>query len=229
MHFSSFLGVPLLQILGLPDERIPGVWSTISFSGAFILIFILLIPDIKDRHFVRDRSTRTEAFLWAIVGIFMAFFAQYIAALIEMKLFGIEPGSENTEVIVEFAKVVPTFIIVVAIIGPILEEIIFRKIIFGSLYKRFNFWVAAIISAIIFSVVHMEFEHTLLYAAVGFTFAFLYVKTKRILVPIVAHVAMNSFVVLIHVVFRERIQELIEILEQSEQFIGGLLTCVFHL
>lgn len=66
----------------------------------------------------------------------MALLSQGLAATIEMELFGIDPGSENTQGIMNMARAVPIFIVLPAILAPILEEIIFRKIIFGSLYKK---------------------------------------------------------------------------------------------
>ncbi|MCG3057195.1 CPBP family intramembrane metalloprotease, partial [Escherichia coli] len=76
--------------------------------------------------------------------------AQSVAAMIEMNLLGIEPGSENTEMILNLVKVTPLLIVVTSVIGPILEEIIFRKIIFGSLYRKYNFFISAFISSLIF-------------------------------------------------------------------------------
>jgi membrane protease YdiL (CAAX protease family) len=38
--------------------------------------------------------------------------------------------------------------------------------------------------------------HILVYASIGYVFAFLYVKTKRIIVPIIVHMAMNTIVVI---------------------------------
>ncbi len=65
----------------------------------------------------------------------------------------------------------------------------------------------------------MELAHLLLYSAMGFTFAFLYVKTKRILVPIFAHVSMNTAVALVQIYQQE-----IEIfLKNTQAFIGGFL------
>ncbi|MBU8908557.1 CPBP family intramembrane glutamic endopeptidase [Desertibacillus haloalkaliphilus] len=221
VQLSAIVGAPLLLLLDVPREQIPGVWSLISFTIGLIIVVFLLRPEITNRHLDRNRSSRSQAILWSILGIFMAFAAQYAAAVIEMILFGIEPGSENTEVIVEFAKVTPMFIIVIAVIGPILEEIVFRMVIFGALYKRFNFWIAVLGSSILFAVVHMDFTHLLVYTAMGFVFAYLYVKTKRIIVPIIAHVAINSFVVLVQVVFGERLAELQDQLEQIQSFIGG--------
>ncbi len=215
----------LLRNMGVSQDRIPGIWSMISFSIGLTIVLLLLIPDMRNRHLTRDRSSRGEAIRWSIIGVFMVFAAQYIAAFLEMTLFGIEPGSENTETIVEFARAVPSFIIVISVLGPILEEIIFRLVIFGALYKRFNFWIAGFVSSLIFAAVHFDFTHLLIYTAMGFVFAFLYVKTKRILVPIVAHVALNLFVALVNVVFYDDLMNLQRQLEEMSMsmFIGGLL------
>ena len=80
-----------------------------------------------------------ESIYWGVAGIFLSFFAQTAAANIEY-LMGIELGSENTEQIVGLIKTAPLIIIVTSIIGPILEEIVFRKVIFGALYHRWNFF-----------------------------------------------------------------------------------------
>lgn len=230
MQFSGVLGFPLLIKLGVGDTLEPkaaenmivAYWTIISFVAALPIVLYLLRIDMKDRHLDRSRSTRWEAFGWAVAGVFMAFTSQIIAANIEMHLFGIEPGSENTQNIMALVKSVPFLIIVVSVIGPILEEIIFRKIIFGSLHKKFNFFISGLLSSLVFAVVHMDFEHILLYTAMGFTFAFLYVKTKRIIVPICAHVAMNTFVVVMQTVFADDIERILKETENLRQmFIGG--------
>ena len=202
MHLSSIIGVPLLiffaKALGWaisPNSTVT-LWILISFTVAFIFILFILRKEmfqpIRDAHALPP----LESIFWGIVGIFLALFAQSAAASIEYAL-GIEMGSENTEQIVGLIQTTPLIIFVTSIIGPILEEIVFRKVIFGSLYKRLNFFFAGLISSLIFSIAHGEPEHLILYGAMGFTFAFLYVKTKRILVPIFTHVAMNTIVVVI--------------------------------
>jgi membrane protease YdiL (CAAX protease family) len=151
----------------------------------------------------------------------MALLAQGIASNIETNVFGVNPESENTQNIMRLVEVVPLLIAVVSIIGPILEEVVFRKIIFGSLYGRSNFFIAAIISSFIFALVHQDFSHLLVYMSMGLTFAFLYVKTSSILVPIFAHVSMNTFVVMMQYVFKDDIEKYIEQQEKLQQIFGG--------
>ncbi|WP_085993404.1 CPBP family intramembrane glutamic endopeptidase [Oceanobacillus senegalensis] len=169
-------------------------WSIISFLGALFIILWLLKPDMQMQQH-RDNSGG-QVILWSIIGFFMAYVVQVGAAMIEVKIFGIEAGSENTQNIIGISRAIPLFMIVPAIVAPILEEVIFRKIIFGRLYKRMNFFFAALLSALIFGAIHGELQHLLVYSSMGFVFAFLYVKTKRILTPIIVHAALNSMTVI---------------------------------
>ncbi len=157
---------------------------------------MLMKPDIEMSQ-TRDRRISGDVILWTFVGLFMAYFAQGIATMIEAKVLGIEIGSENTQSIMAITRTIPLFAIIPAVIAPILEEVIFRKIIFGSLYKRTNFFVAALLSALIFGIIHGEPEHILIYASMGFVFAYLYVKTKKIIVPILVHMTLNSISVIV--------------------------------
>lgn len=225
MQFSAYIGYPLLYESGIKagveparmEALVPGYWTVISFALATLIILLILRRSTYRNSIERQKPVplRTAA-IWSVLGVFMAFLAQYAAIIIET-LLGIKQGSDNTQNIIELVQGVPVVILAVAVFGPILEEIVFRKIIFGSLYNRIPFFFAALISSLLFSVAHAELEHTILYAAMGFTFAFLYVKTKRILVPIVAHVSMNTFVVLMQYVFADDIQEMIRKAEEMEK------------
>lgn len=217
MQLSGIIGGPLLYKAGVAEELILGYWTVISFTLATLIILIIIWRSTYRNAIERQAPvSAVSAVMWSILGVFMAFFAQILAVTIETQL-GVPQGSKNTQQIIELVQGLPLVILAVAILGPILEEIIFRKIIFGSLYNRMPFFFAALISSLVFSVAHRELEHTILYAAMGFTFAFLYVKTKRIIVPIVAHVSMNTLVVLMQYVLADEIEEIMRKAEQMEQ------------
>lgn len=229
MQLSSLVGLPIVALVGaamgkslkeMETLSIP-YWLVISFSLTLIIVLLILRKEKRMEDDLRGMASPASSAAWAIAGVFLALMAQSIAASIEQML-GIEMGSENTQDIINLIESFPVVILVSSIIGPILEEIVFRKIIFGSLHKKMNFFFAALISSVIFALAHMEPEHVILYSAMGFTFAFLYVKTKRIIVPIIAHVTMNTFVVLLQSVFREDIERMIREAEKIQSFIGGL-------
>jgi membrane protease YdiL (CAAX protease family) len=227
MQLSSLIGLPVLMFsfkyLEINQNLAIPFWLLASFTIALMIILFLLRKEMNAaRSFNENGSSFNQSAVWAISGIFLALFAQYAAAIVESFL-GVKIGSENTENILTIIETFPLAMIVTSIVGPILEEIVFRKIIFGSLNKRFNFFIAALISSVIFAAAHMEFQHILLYSAMGFTFAFLYVKTKRIIVPIFAHVTMNTLVVLLQTVYKDDIERLRREAEAVQNFIGGFL------
>ncbi|MFV9834425.1 CPBP family intramembrane glutamic endopeptidase [Bacillus stercoris] len=228
MQFSALIAIPLLFKFGYAggqptDENMlhaQGLWSVISFIACLVVVLLILRTVPKETLRNGQKDSIGLSILWAIAGFFIALFSQGVAGSIEYYVFGIGRESENTQAILDVIQAVPLMIIVSSIIGPILEEIIFRKIIFGALYEKTNFFFAGLISSVIFGIVHADLKHLLLYTAMGFTFAFLYERTKRIWVPIFAHLMMNTFVVIMQL---EPVQKYLE--QQSTQMqliIGGL-------
>ncbi|MBH0231539.1 CPBP family intramembrane metalloprotease [Halobacillus yeomjeoni] len=220
-QLSAIIGVPLMKLTGLSNSDAIAIWSVASFTVATLIILRLLKPEMKSASTRNDRSSAGGVVVWSIIGVFLALFAQGIAATIESKLLGIPPGSENTMNLMEIARESPLFILLPVVFAPITEEIIFRKVIFGSIYERTNFWVAVLVSALVFGAFHFDFKHMLVYFSMGVVFAFLYVKTKRIITPIIAHMAMNSFVVVTQYFVDE--EDIRRMQEQFETiFIGGI-------
>ncbi|UOQ84316.1 CPBP family intramembrane glutamic endopeptidase [Gracilibacillus salinarum] len=194
MQFSIFLALPFRDLI-TDMETFSTWWSVITFALALVVSFIILKGEMKE-FFDLEHKRIGNIILWSILGFFLVMIGQYASILIETFVFGIKPGSENTMDLMNVARQMPIFIIIISVLGPILEELVFRKAIFGSLYKKMNFFFAAIISGLIFAAVHMDFSHLLTYTAIGMIFAFLYVETKRIIVPIIAHMSINTFAVI---------------------------------
>lgn len=192
----------LLQSISAPTKqeqliKLSAWWNTISFAIAFIVSFLLIQRNKQFWDvFKGEKASLGLSIVWGIIGFFLVFIGQSIGAIIEMSL-GIEAGSENTAVIMDITKVAPIMIVTVVFLGPVLEELVFRRVIFGSIIQNYNFWIASIISAIVFAAIHMDFTHILLYTICGMIFAFLYYKTKRLITSIIAHVLLNGFVTIV--------------------------------
>nr|WP_316045901.1 CPBP family intramembrane glutamic endopeptidase [Planococcus glaciei] len=99
--------------------------------------------------------------------------------------------------------------------GPVLEELVFRRVVFGSLNQTTNFFLATAVSALVFAAVHLEFSHLLIYFSTGLVLAFLYQKTKRIITPIIAHVMLNGFVMIAQLNM-EKLENFLKQLEQMQ-------------
>ncbi|WP_075620373.1 CPBP family intramembrane glutamic endopeptidase [Paenisporosarcina indica] len=205
MQLSGYLFAPLLleffmqQGIKVSQAELlaSGWWIFISMLIATIITLVLVQ---KDKSFFTNlkgkKSSIGASIGWGFLGFFMVLIGQSLAAVIEGAL-GVDPGSENTAVFVKISAAAPVAILSIAIFAPILEELIFRRVIFGSLVQKTNFFIAGFVSAVVFAIIHFDFTHILLYAVSGFIFAFLYYKTKRILTSIISHMLLNGFVVLI--------------------------------
>ncbi|RCW63127.1 hypothetical protein DFR57_1192 [Saliterribacillus persicus] len=221
MQLSSYILLPIIYFFEVDRTMLAVSWSVFSFTAALLVTMYLLRDEVKSVWFARDKKIGS-ILLWSLVGIFLVYFAQIIAILIETFLLGIKPGSQNTLDLMNVARAAPIFIIIISVLGPILEEVVFRKIIFGSIYKRTNFFIAAIASALVFAAVHNDFSHLLTYTLIGIVFAFLYVHTKRIIVPIIAHMAINTYAVIGQLSMDpEEIEKMLDQLEQLQFILIG--------
>jgi uncharacterized protein len=196
------LGRFIFDSIDAPTEEakldiLNGYWATGAFAVALILILLVIA---RDKNFWNVYSYRAYGpwgiIGWGIVGFFMVYFGQILGSYVEIA-FGIEPGSDNTSSLGALMKATPIMILAVAVLGPILEELVFRRVIFGTLIQKYNFWISAIVSGVVFAAIHLEFEHILLYTICGLVFAYLYHKTKSIWTSIIAHVLLNTFVTIV--------------------------------
>lgn len=162
-----------------------------------------------------------------LVGIFTSIFsfpivmAPYLLGYFITFLLGGTETSANQEAIdsMLFGKYGAILIVFVAIIGPIVEELVFRKGLHSLLFpkkKRFGwkmlraFIVACIfgsihvVSAVLLSLLSLDFSGMLghliqvfPYIGMGFGFSFLYeINDENIIPSTIAHVGWNSFSVL---------------------------------
>jgi membrane protease YdiL (CAAX protease family) len=102
--------------------------------------------------------------------------------------------------------VIPVVSVFTVVSTPILEEIIFRKIIYGSLqrYKTQFSILAATISSLLFATMHMSAIGFLGYFAIGMIFCYYYHSTRNIYTTIIAHMTFNFLSVFgasMHMVF----------------------------
>ena len=229
MQLSSFIFAPLLMwlfsSLGFsPNEAYKYAstfWIVFSFSFALLIILYLLRKEILIELNSRASLPWGKYIGWGILGMFLAMFSQSIAVYI-MELIGLPLVSENTQSIVEMVEMSFIIIVAPALIGPILEEIVFRKVLFGALMERFGFFISSILSSLVFAIVHVDFTHTLVYVFMGLVFCYLYKKTESIITPILAHMFMNSLV-LIGQLNIDKIMELEDKLNTVQHIFGGLL------
>jgi membrane protease YdiL (CAAX protease family) len=95
------------------------------------------------------------------------------------------PFPDNTAYLVAIS-------LIVAIIGPIAEEFIFRGLLLKRLIVKTSVWEGIGLSSLLFAMLHMNFFGAFLFAV---TASMLYLLTDNLLIPILLHIFHNSLVI----------------------------------
>jgi membrane protease YdiL (CAAX protease family) len=80
----------------------------------------------------------------------------------------------------------------VAVIAPLLEELLFRGLLQNSLSNRMPIWAAIAISSAIFAAIHMQLYAFPALMALGAVFGYIYHKTGSLRVTILLHMINNA-------------------------------------
>jgi len=82
-------------------------------------------------------------------------------------------------------------LISMVLIGPIIEELMFRGIIYNSLKEKYSNMKAILITTTLFSLMHVNIFQMIYAFALGFILIYVYEKYKTIKAPIIVHMFSN--------------------------------------
>tara|TARA_Y100000590_G_scaffold264413_1_gene297108 strand:- start:3537 stop:4154 length:618 start_codon:yes stop_codon:yes gene_type:complete len=86
-----------------------------------------------------------------------------------------------------------TFFIIAVIIAPLLEEIVFRGLLFSRMTEKWGMNRGIIVSSFVFGILHLDYN-PIGRIVLGIIACVLYTRTKTLITPIVLH-ALNNFIV----------------------------------
>lgn len=88
-------------------------------------------------------------------------------------------------------------LVIIALLPALGEELVFRGVVQQQLMRRIaNPWVAILVSAMVFSAAHVQFEGFIPRVLLGFLLGWLYWRTRSFWVPVVGHFFNNGIQVL---------------------------------
>ena len=76
--------------------------------------------------------------------------------------------------------------------APLVEELLFRGVIFGGLTKIMPVWGATLLSGFVFALIHVNAATLIPLWFLGVAFAWLYVRTGTLLAPMAVHFTFNA-------------------------------------
>ncbi|MCF7930338.1 MAG: CPBP family intramembrane metalloprotease [Acholeplasmataceae bacterium] len=200
-----FFGADYYEIEGPVTEFSDLGYSILNFSVYLILLptifFMLKIDFVGDFNEFKVRGIRwipmiAIGYVYIIIGnVFSNYASNFLS-----NIFGIAQSEAVNQITImrSLNSSGAIFMILSAVVmGPIVEELIFRKSIFG-LFKNDKF--ALVVSSIIFGSIHLIGEASILealvnglsYFTMGFVFGFIYLQNnKNIIAPISVHILSN--------------------------------------
>ena len=108
---------------------------------------------------------------------------------------GVEVQKELRALFAAIPQTLPNQILLfaaVAVIAPLLEEILFRGLLQNALSKRLQVWAAIALSALVFGAMHMDFYAMPPLVLMGVIFGVIYHLTGSLRITIVLHMVNNA-------------------------------------
>ena len=179
---SEILIISILKFFGDANSNLFLIINSIICLILWLFIFKLVRKkyNIKLNIFSSFKNT-------CFMAIFLAIGMNMIIVIIN-SIFSIENNLNDNILVMTLLS---------GIIGPILEEIVFRGFVFEELKKFNSINKSIILCSIIFAVFHDSFTQMIYAFIIGYVILKLYVKNNNFLTCIVFHVCANTVISLL--------------------------------
>ena len=167
----------------------------------FLLVYFLIYRKTKQENIdIRLFLQRTSNTKWLhLIGLVLCLFLFSIVSLsLTVKLFVyVWPSLPISDIAsYDLKKSVFSWVVLIltaVVLGPIVEEILFRGILLSRWSSKWGMRKAALTSALAFAIPHSDVLGAFLFAL---CMTILYLRTKTLLIPIAAHALSNTIAVI---------------------------------
>ena len=179
-----------------PDVTKSG-WFNVSltFIGIVVLglpVFIKLMKRIPDSEIGEQRKLSSGKFIgYFIICVALAYIANIVGLIISV-FIEIIKGTDIVNPLETFfinSNMVLAMIYAI-IVAPIVEELIFRKILLDKL-RRFGDLPAILLTGFAFGIFHFNLSQFFYATVLGIMFAYITIRTNRIIYSIALHMMVN--------------------------------------
>lgn len=193
------------------DDAVKNPWLMAVALICSNLVLLLLFWNRKyTRNWVKYGFTYGEEFstgklcLWTVVGAVGCLMLEVLA----QEYLPLPTDPEIGEWL-GMLMLNPVGILGVCLIGPLAEEAIFRGAILRRLLeKKWNPWIAIVISAIIFAIAHGNFEQGLTAIIMGCFMGWIYYRTRSIMPCFLVHAFNNTTATVIALTMSESMTDM---------------------
>lgn len=223
-RIAASRGMSLMDVNALEEELTNytyniSMYITIARSAVLIPLYIMFMRRDKGRSMINGSYTKYEKLspkwflLLPVVGFFAAMGFNHVVPMVLMAVqgfiqvvgrsfFGVDWnvdffGTYDNVSEMIYSGGIAVQIISTAVAAPIVEEFLFRGLIYNRLRERMKFVPAALVSSLVFGALHGNAVQFLYAFIIGLLLAFVYEKFKTILAPVIFHAGANLISVII--------------------------------
>lgn len=216
------IAAELIITYALPDkaEAIFGskwyVWAINVFAMYVVAlpVFYLIVRGMRSVIRTKSKLQVSEFFILIAVAEALMMVGNLVGTYLN-SLIGAFLGREITDNTAELIENSPAWMIflVAVVIGPIVEELIFRKLLMDKL-GMYGDRIAIVVSAVAFGMFHGNLYQLFYATLLGLLLAYVYSKTSNILYPIAIHMILNFLGSIVPLPILKYMDQYIEFMEK---------------
>jgi len=184
-----------LPVIGFAVVRLLPNREMLTVLGAFFLIgllaVIVAVAPLGKMAFPA-LGLRSANWKYPVFGALGTLFLSVAVSQI-----GIEPqGMKQVIDVVREPHELILSLLLLSVLAPVVEELVFRGLLYGWIAGRWGGTPALIVSSLAFAAAHWEPAHIILVLPLGFLFGWLRRRTDSLLPSLFSHIVNNGFALL---------------------------------
>jgi membrane protease YdiL (CAAX protease family) len=184
---GAAIGLPAVWLL--PEKTILLLLAT--FFGTGLVAVAIAVSPLGLPAGLQALGFRAVGWRPVVLGVVVTTLLSFAVSQLGIQPEGVR---QVTAQVRDPAVLVPT-LLVLAILAPLVEELVFRGLLYGWLAGRWGHLAAFLMSSLAFAAAHYEPAHVVLVAPLGLWFGWLRWRTNSLVPSIVAHVINNGIAV----------------------------------
>lgn len=202
---AKILGYPLAEYIGMTADNFGTYVLVVQVIGSLICLGIiagLLKHSGNKWSAVGLKKFNIFKGVRYIVGYYLIFLGLVIVFAIVASSIGVDaPSASNNESggsgLLEFMGGFWLTFALTVVVAPIIEEVVFRGVLFPAIKKRYGLIAGVVVSSLIFMLVHINPLQMINALPLGMYLAVMYQKTGSIYPGIILHASWNFLVLMI--------------------------------
>lgn len=150
-----------------------------------LILFPVIIKNIRKRNLIID-------YKWQLKNLCLIMIGVSSGIVLNIILFDIGLQDKTTILVAPFLSIIST-----TIVGPIIEELFFRGIIYHKLKESFRLFPAILLLSLLFGLFHLNLIQGIYAFLLSIIITYYYEKNDNLLFPILIHCFANISVALL--------------------------------